>query len=288
MKSSPRVSVIIRTYNRAHYLEQAIDSVLGQTFRDFELVVVDDGSTDATRQVLMQHAEQLSPIYLSHTGNPAVAFNVGVRAGRGELIAFLDDDDIWLSHKVEAQVGLLDQNHRAGFAYGNVRLLYSDGHLSAPVLTPKQIVNGSVLTTIVRNMCIHPSTILFRRRCLEQVELPDEKQPVAETLFFSLRLAQVSDAVCTAEPIALVRVHPHQLSGELNLANYQAAVRALELLLQDRTLSSLVRFEAHKSIARYHTHLARKLIEVGCIGQARHHALRALWRYPLQDRKSVV
>jgi glycosyltransferase involved in cell wall biosynthesis len=278
---TPRVSVIIRTYNRAHYLEQAIDSVLAQTYRDFELIVIDDGSTDATHQALTQYAERLSPIYLSHTGNPATAFNAGVRAGRGELIAFLDDDDIWFSDKLEAQVGLLDRTRRAGFAYGNVRLLYPDGQLSAPMLAAQQIINGSALRTIVQNMCVHPSTLLFRKSCLGQIELPDEKHPVAETFLFSLRLAQLSEAVCHVEPVALIRRHSQELSDERGLANYQAAVFALESLLQDRTLPWLVRFEAHKSVARYQSHIAKTLIQTGRRKEAWHHALRALWRYPM-------
>ncbi len=278
---TPRVSVVIRTFNRAEYLRAAIESVFAQTFRDFELIVVDDGSTDDTPQLLADYGDQLTPIFLSHTGNPATTFNTAVRATRGEFIAILDDDDLWLSHKLEAQVGLLDRSHRAGFAYGNARLLYPDGSTSPPALAPDQIVNGSVLRTMIRNICVHPSTLLFRRECLARVELPDERQPVAETFLFSLNLARAAEVVCVREPITLIRQHASQLNTARGLSNYQAAIAALEILLQDHTLPLSAQVEAHRSLARFHTHLAKNFVQLGRVGEARRHALRALARYPL-------
>jgi len=134
MTTKPRVSVIIRTYNRAAYLCEAIESVFAQTFRDFELIVVDDGSTDATRDLLARYDGRLTPIILDHTANQAAVMNAGIHAARGEFVAFLDDDDIWLPNKLQRQVALLDSDIRFGFAYGNARLLHSDGHVSAPAL----------------------------------------------------------------------------------------------------------------------------------------------------------
>lgn len=279
MTTQPRVSVIIRTYNRAAYLREAIASVFAQTVRAGELIVVDDGSTDETRDVLASYAGRLTPIVLAHRGNPAVTFNAGVRAARGDYIAFLDDDDLWLPDKLAQQLRLLDAQHR--FAYGNVRLLYPDGRTSAPALDAERLVTGSLLRVLVRDMCVHPSTLVFHRRCLAQVALPDEAQPVAETFLFTLRLARIGEAVCVREPIALIRQHAARLSDERGLSNYEAAVTALEALLADHSLEHGVRLEAHRSIARYRTHIAKMLYAVGMVDAARAHVLRAIQHYPL-------
>ncbi len=103
----PKVSVIIPTYNRAHFLCEALDSALSQTFKDFEIIIVDDGSTDNTKQVLEKYGSRIYYIYQENKGR-AEARNTGIRRAKGEHIAFLDDDDIWLPNKLEKQVFFLD------------------------------------------------------------------------------------------------------------------------------------------------------------------------------------
>ena len=99
----PQVSVIIPTYNRAGCLREAVDSVLFQEFRGFELIVVDDGSTDGTSQLLRKYGGSIRVLRQENRGVSA-ARNAGIAASRGELIAFLDSDDIWLSGKLACQV----------------------------------------------------------------------------------------------------------------------------------------------------------------------------------------
>src|SRR5581483_41106 len=271
-----RVSVIIRTFNRLPFLREAIASVYAQTVQDWELLVVDDGSTDRTAHELAHYDSRLKLIQLPHSGNPTRALNVGLSAARGEWIALLDDDDLWLPQKLERQLDLLEQHPGFGLAYGNVCLLDAEGHLSAPVLEPRQIVTGPLLRELVRNMCVHPSTLLFRRTLLAQVPPPDERQPVAETFLFTLQLARMTPAVCVAEPIAHLRQHARQLSTARNLANYEASVTTLEQLLVEGGISQDVRREIHHSLARYHTHLARNFVEQGRRSEARVHIRKAL------------
>jgi len=278
---NPRVSVVIRTYNRAHLLGEAIESVLGQTIRDLELIVVDDGSTDETPDLLDRYSGRIRAVFLAHTANPAAVFNAGIRLAQGEYVAFLDSDDIWLPDKLARQLESLESDSRFGFAYGNLRLLYQDGRLSAPALSPAEIVKGSVLRTMVRNMCIHPSTVVVRREWFDRRGLFDESIPICEDFFFFLDLARLTDAVGISKPMSLIRQHPGQISTRWGLRNYESAIDALEGLLRHRDLPTDVRLEAHRSIARYHTHLAKALIETGRITESRSHIVRALWRYPL-------
>lgn len=106
--SRPLVSVVIPTFERARTVARAVESVLQQTYRPLEVVVVDDGSTDGTREVLEAYAGRVVYVYQDNAG-PSAARNRGLRESRGELIAFLDSDDVWLAPKLERQVALLEQ-----------------------------------------------------------------------------------------------------------------------------------------------------------------------------------
>jgi glycosyltransferase involved in cell wall biosynthesis len=116
--TSPRVSVLIPTYNRAALLCNAIDSVLAQTFKQFEIVVVDDGSTDETRAVLRRYEGLITYVYTDHAG-PAHARNVGFASANGEYICLLDSDDLYYPHKLALQVGHLDRFADTVMVYTN-------------------------------------------------------------------------------------------------------------------------------------------------------------------------
>ena len=103
------ISVIIPTYNRSDFLKEAIESVLEQTYQPFELIVVDDGSTDDTASVLSCYAGKISALSAYH-GGPSAARNYGIKAARGDYIAFLVSDDIWLPGKLSAQIRFFQPN----------------------------------------------------------------------------------------------------------------------------------------------------------------------------------
>jgi glycosyltransferase involved in cell wall biosynthesis len=271
------VTAVVRSYNRADYLRQAIDSVLAQTRLPDQVVVVDDGSTDATFDVLASYSGAVEVLRLPHSGNPAAVLNAGLRAARGDLVAFLDCDDLWLPDKLARQVALL-ANPDVGFVYGNVCLLSGDGQRSAPVLRPDQIVNGCLLPTLVRDMCVHPSTLVVRR---DLVGLVDERERVNEDFFLLLRLARVNSGACVPEPVALIRRHAGMVSTAHGLSAYTAAIRALSSLVYDPSLPRAVRLSARRSIGRYHTHVARQLVAEHRHADARKHALAGLANHPL-------
>ena len=273
-----RISVVVRSYNRADYLSQALDSVLGQTRPPDQIVVADDGSTDATPEVLARYAGSIEVVRLAHTGNPPAVLNAGLRAARGDLVALLDSDDVWLPEKLERQLELFLSDERVGFVYGNLCLLDAAGGRSAPVLRQDQVVNGCLLRTLVRDMCVHPSTLVVRHAWLAPL---DEAERVNEDFFLLLRLARVTRAACVAEPVALIRRHAGMLSAAHGLAAYTAAIRALEGLLREPGLPRSVGLEARRSIGRFHAHLARQLVLQHELASARRHALAALRNHPL-------
>src|ERR1044072_1794023 len=117
----PLVSVIIPTYNSARFLAESIQSVLGQSFRDFELIVIDDGSTDNTEAVVAAFPEALRYVKKAN-GGPAAARNFGIREARGDFIAFLDADDFWMSDKLALQVAHFNDHPEYGVVFtGSLR-----------------------------------------------------------------------------------------------------------------------------------------------------------------------
>lgn len=277
---TPRVSIIIRTRNRADYLGAAVDSALTQTFTDRDVIVVDDGSRDSTPDLLAGYGSRLRTVRLDPARGPAAAFNAGVRAARGGFVAFLDSDDLWLPDKLERQLALLDRSERFGFAYGNVRLWLPDGTKSQPVLAPEQIISGSVLRAILRDMCVHTSTVVARRVWLDRIGPCPERYSLCEDYAWFLRLARVTDSVCAPEPVALIRRHEDQISVLGGLDTYRAAIAILTEFLADAALPTAVRREGRRTIARHHAHLAKTLAGAGELGPARRHNLQALRHDP--------
>jgi glycosyltransferase involved in cell wall biosynthesis len=117
--SMPRVSVVIPVYNGERFIRQAIKSVLRQTFQDFEIIVVDDGSTDRTKEIVQSFGSRIIYQYQTNAGAD-IAYNNGIAMGSGEYIAFLDHDDVWYPNKLETQVDLLKEHSNVGLTYSEV------------------------------------------------------------------------------------------------------------------------------------------------------------------------
>ena len=198
----PLVSVIIPAYNREQTIGRAIRSVLNQTFQDFEIIVVDDGSTDGAKAVVDGFGDPRIR-YLHHERNrgAAAARNTGIRAARGEYLAFLDSDDEWLPEKTKLQIALLEDPALnadlscTGFFLmsGNSEIVYR--HASLP----------SWVKRLHWTCGLSPgSTLVVRRECVERVGLLDEQYPRLEDWDWLLKLAMGCKLEVIGEPLARV------------------------------------------------------------------------------------
>ena len=143
---SPKVSVIVPTHNRADLIEYSIRSVLAQTYPDFELLVVDNGSTDSTRSVVDGIGDpRIRYIYQENSGGPAGPRNTGIRESRGEYVAFLDSDDLWVPTKLARQVEVLEKRPAVGLVYGQFTRFSECGNtVSDPIPTLENARSGEV------------------------------------------------------------------------------------------------------------------------------------------------
>lgn len=201
--NAPLVSVILPTYNRAATLDRAISSVLAQSYGNFELLVIDDGSSDATPAVVGQHSDNRVR-YLRQDRNRGVAAarNRGLHGARGDLIAFLDSDDAWMPAKLERQVAQM------GRAPAHIGLLYSGlciRHPSGRVETWTPTARGHVLAEILRHNVVHfgTSSTMIRAEVAETVGGFDTTMPANEDHDYWTRVAHFYDFDFDPEPLAI-------------------------------------------------------------------------------------
>jgi len=171
-----RVSVIIATYNRAHVVSEAIDSVLAQTYRDFEVIVVNDASTDNTVQVLGRYGNQIRYLRRETNGGCAAARNDGIRASTGEFIAFLDSDDLYEPNRLESAISFLDKHEEYGAVYAEMLRVDPSGQLPTLrwVATRGGGRGGWIFDALLQHAQMMTPAITIRRGVLARVGLFDE------------------------------------------------------------------------------------------------------------------
>jgi glycosyltransferase involved in cell wall biosynthesis len=215
IQDMPAVSIIIPTYNRAEYLEEAIRSVLTQTFRDFEIIVVDDGSTDNTPDVIKKFSSREIKYIFQENRGAGAARNAGVLGSSGRLVAFLDADDIWLPFKLETQIQALTDHPQARvvycdmFFFGAVNGNYPETYFRSLKWPPPE---GRVMEKMAAKSFGIPSTLLVYREVFEQTGLFDETLPHCDDYDMLLRLADCFEFAVVPVPLVKYRLHPEQIS----------------------------------------------------------------------------
>ncbi|MCI1193140.1 glycosyltransferase family 2 protein [Calidifontimicrobium sp. SYSU G02091] len=224
---SPAVSVVVPAYNAAWCVRKAIDSVLAQSFRDFELLAVDDGSTDDTFAVLSSYGRSVRVIRQSNRGLSS-ARNAGIRESRGRFVAFLDADDWWMPTKLQRQVDLLQSRPEIGFVSTTARVEGSDGRLlnmwsctpcSGPFLPRLFGANGDVAGS--------GSAVMARRELLDRVGGFDESLRSLEDVDMWMRLAAVTGYACIDEPLVVILKRPDSMSRNLEVMK-KASVQVMK------------------------------------------------------------
>ena len=211
---APRVSVILPAYNRETLVARAIDSVLAQTFDDFELIVVDDASKDGTRAVLETYRDHprvrliLSDVNRGGSG----ARNLGIEAARGTLIAFQDSDDVWLPGKLAAQVAALEAHPKAGLCY--CAALFSAGTQSYYIPEAVSLrLDGDMSQEILRRNTTSTQTLLVRRDVLDQAGVFDASLKRFQDWDLMIRVAQITEFVFLPDPMVVIFATPGNISS---------------------------------------------------------------------------
>jgi glycosyltransferase involved in cell wall biosynthesis len=211
----PKVSVIIPVYNGESYIRSALESVLSQTYSDFEVIVIDDGSTDRSRDVISSLRGPVEYIYQNNSG-VAVARNRGFLHSRGELIAFLDQDDRWHANKLEAQVAVLDQHPKLGIIYSDVDIIDETGLvIEARSLGDKPGLRFLGYFPEFPQPHPFPSAVLMRREIFSLAGMFDPvfKRNCHEDTELWFRIAKRNIGQFQFYPESLVQRRQHSLQG---------------------------------------------------------------------------
>lgn len=291
MADLPFVSVVIPTYNRAELLRLAVQSVLEQTVPVWEIVVVDDGSTDHTSDVIRELIGQGAPLrYLpgAHENRRGPARNRGVAATSAPLIAFLDSDDLWLPQRLARQLAAWAARPEAGFAFCNVHRFDERGLIGPlPCLHPAADYNGAILGAMLEEPLAVPSTLIVRREAFAQVG-GFADLPINEDYVLAVRLAAASPASYVPEVLVHMREHTNRTSHayqEQSLTGYLRIVG--EFLAAHPDLPPAVRAQGRRGLANVHAKLAQLYLGVGDKARARSHA-RALLALRPWDRRALT
>ena len=231
----PIVSIVIPTFNRSRYLRKAIESVLAQTFQDFEIIVMDDGSTDDTRKIASSFGSKVSYFYQTNQGSPE-ARNAGLRLAKGKYLGLLDCDDLFLPDWLERGMEILNRMPQVALVHGETEVIDSEGKL-IPEETAyirkfyeKERKEGSGYLRILKGNAMFPSAILFRRECLERVGFFNPAFAPREDYDWYLRLALQNQVYLLERPaVVLYRRHKVNQSGQYDSkATAQVYVAILE------------------------------------------------------------
>ncbi|MDP4247390.1 MAG: glycosyltransferase family 2 protein, partial [Bacteroidota bacterium] len=166
----PLVTVVIATYNRQRLVKQAIASVLGQTYPHWELIVADDGSRDDTVAEVRSLADpRIRVLELPHTGIIAAVRNAGVAAGTGYWVSFLDSDDLWLPHKLEEQLGLLNRENKR-WAYGGFELMNESGETISNKAGTYSAISGWIIRPLLRcEASVNIGSLIVERTLFDEI-----------------------------------------------------------------------------------------------------------------------
>ncbi len=206
--TSPRVSVVIPTYNRPQLLRQTLESVARQTYRDFEIIVVDDGSTILGAEEVCRGFEQCRYLRQENAGRSA-ARNRGMEEARGELIALLDDDDLWKADKLENQCRFLDENKQYKVVHTPVKVIDENGNLTGEVYgaNDPERRHGNVFTHAIHMSIVKSPTPLFKKEVITECGGFDVTLQGAEDSEFWTRVSYKCLFGFITEPLAFYRVH---------------------------------------------------------------------------------
>jgi glycosyltransferase involved in cell wall biosynthesis len=280
MTVTPAVSVVLPTFNRLHYLSATIDSVCAQSFRDWELIIADDGSAEASTNFLSTLADpRIKVLLLQHSGNPAAVRNAAIREARGKFVAFIDSDDLWLPQKLERQLAAMAACPQRRWSYTSIRRIDERGNdASHEHVTPWSAWEGCVIEPLLKMQAlVAMPTVVAERSLVLEVGAFDEEQRFAEDYDLWLRLAIRSEVSVLREPLACVRVHTDNYSQD-RIGAYEAWVRLyskmsrlvgtprLKLVCRERRAHSALTLASLYSRARRHRLALRSLMTASSAG----------------------
>ncbi len=240
----PLVDIVIPVYNRREFLKQAVQSVQSQSYKNWNLFIVDDGSTD--NSIHVPYGDKISVLKLESNRGVSCARNQGIKQGAADWIAFLDSDDEWLPQKLETQIKYAGNHPQYSLIHCNEIWFKNNKILNQKKKHTKQ--GGRIFISSVRLCCISPSAVLIRRNLFKELGLFSEDFPVCEDYELWLRITSRYEVGFVDKPLLIKHGgHEDQLSEKYFAMDYWR-VKALYPYLKDENLSQEERQEVKTTL----------------------------------------
>jgi len=260
MSDTPTVSIITPTYNRAKFIKDAIDSVLDQSFSDWELLIVDDGSTDNTSELLTAYEGDTRIYYIKQPNRgQSIARNVALSRARGKYIGFLDSDDTWYPDKLERQCAFLEAHPEVHIVHGDEAIIDEQGRET----TRKNMrrYSGRITPYLLEDNSVSITTTLVRRECFESMGGFDSRYGVADDYDLWLRFSVCYRFHYQATLVANYRVMTDQISSDKRRRFYANERIIRDFLTQHQ--NCLTPTERRRGLSRFFCRKARYFATIG-------------------------
>jgi glycosyltransferase involved in cell wall biosynthesis len=277
--TSPKVSIIMPTYNRAGLIAETIKSIRNQTYSNWELIIVDDGSDDNTEEIIAKLKDERIQFHKAgRTGVGGKIKNIGLRMAKGELIAFIDSDDLWAATKLEKQVDALKQYQEAGFCLTGGYNFREPGKPETYFFKQTEGIkyDNIFLSFFESGLAIFTQALMLRRQCLTvSGYFEDTKSFVDGDFDFMIKLAQHFKAIILYEPLLFRRLHDSNLTTLNWIQSHEEGIAAISCYLDNKELPpNMVRNVLFKS----HLHFGERCL----INKKRGKAIKSFfkaWQY---------
>lgn len=276
----PLVSVILPTYNRANLIKRAINSVLNQTYKNLELIIIDDGSTDETEDIIKGMKDKRIR-YFKYVQNRGVSYarNKGILLAKGSLIAFQDSDDIWLKDKLERQIQIMiNTTPDVGVVYTGFWQIYDANRIYIP---SKEIKSreGYILKNLINGNFVGTPTMLVKRDCFNRVGLFDESLPRLNDWELCIRLAQHYKFLLIDEPLVIAHISKDSISRD-----DKKLITALDIILNKHYD---LFFKDKYALSQHLNRLSDLLITEGSHIKGKKTKIKSLLLRYLEDKRSL-
>lgn len=293
LRPSPQVSIVIPSYNSEAYIRETLDSILGQTFRDFEVLVVDDGSTDRTCDIVATYGISVRLITQKNSGVCA-ARNRGIEQARGQYICLVDHDDYWFPHKLSRQIEKLQEHPDVGvvFSWFQYWEADSDGRFPNPSSIDlskypdgvSEKYSGWIYHEFLLDCWMQTSTATFRREVFERCGTFDESLPFGEDWDLWIRISRQYQFLMLERPDTLYRQHAQQGNRVVRPIDYRT--RLLSNSVEKWGLNSpdgrgLPKEVFNRQLSKYHAEYGRHQLQAGNLSRALHAFWKAWRRNPV-------
>jgi len=280
---NPEVSVIIPTYNRAHLIKRGIQSVLNQTYQNFEIIVVDDGSTDNTEEEVKNfNNKKIRYIRVNENKGAASARNTAIKVAQGDYIAFQDSDDEWFPNKLERQMEVFkNASPKVGVVYTGSWLVRNNKRIYLPLFIGKHR-EGNIYKELFEERIARIPTpaVIVKKECFNRAGMFEERFPSLTDWELWLRISKYYEFKYINEPLGTIYYTPNSVSTDLN-----AHIQARKLILEKH----FEEFKKNKKLlARYLFNIGAGLCSSGKIAEGRRYFLKSFKVLPSDARSLLI